>query len=53
MLHNCLVCGIIKGEHIKCHLLTEPELTCKKLLQLAHVIESTKQNVRDLHKSSP
>ena len=50
MLCDRLVCGI-NDEHMQQRLLAEPDLTCKKAVQLAQAIESTEQNVCDLHKS--
>ena len=51
MLRDRLVCGI-NDERMQRRLLAEPDLTCKKAVQLAQAIESAEQNVRDLHKSS-
>lgn len=51
MLRDRLVCGI-NDERMQRRLLAEPELTCRKAVQLAQAIESAEQNVRDLHKSS-
>ena len=51
MLRNHLVCSI-NDEHMQRCLLAEPEVTCKKAMQLAQVTESAEQNVHDLQKSS-
>ena len=52
MLRDRLVCGI-NDQRMQRRLLAEPDLTCKKAVELAQAIESADQNVRDLQKSTP
>ena len=52
MLRDHLLCGI-NDKCMQSRLVAEPELTWKKAVQMAQVIESTKQNVGELHKTLP
>ena len=51
MLRDRMVCGI-NDQRMQRRLLAEPDLTCKKAVELAQAIESADQNVQDLQKST-
>ena len=52
MLRDHLVCGT-KDEKIQRHLLAEPKLTLKRILDLAIAIETSERDALDLKKDKP